>query len=268
MDALLHDLRHALRQLRQHPGFTAVAVVTLALGIGTNSAVFSAVYSLLFNPLPFVDGDRVVAVWEVAPQGRNDHNEFSAANLRDVQATARSFERLVAHAWWAANLTGGDEPEREVGNRAEEPGEHRAGESAEYGSPRGPPYPSSGLASAPLLSPSSRPHRSTRLPCGRSICRRLLTIRSHANHAARAAGPSSPGLSPGGETAAVRDRGNGLDNCGFFLCGPGPVDLTPRFLPPGRDMHAPFAGASVAPSYSLACFPPFWSARPGYPLQE
>jgi putative ABC transport system permease protein len=117
MDTLVQDVRYALRQLRASPGFTLVAVLTLAVGIGANSAVFSAVYSLLFDPLPFVDGDRVVAVWEVAPQGRNDHNEVSAATFRDYREEARSFEHLVAHEWWPANLTGEGEPERVQGFR-------------------------------------------------------------------------------------------------------------------------------------------------------
>ena len=113
---MIHDLRYALRTLARAPGFTLVAVLTLALGIGANSAVFSAVYSLLFDPLPFVDGDRVAAVWEVAPRG-NDHNEVTPANFRDFREQAKSFDHLVAHAWWPANLTGGTGPERVQGFR-------------------------------------------------------------------------------------------------------------------------------------------------------
>ena len=117
MNTLVQDIRYALRGLAKSPGFTLVAVLTLALGIGANSAVFSAVYSLLFDPLPFVDGDRVVAVWERTPQG-GDHNEVSPANFRDFRREATgSFEHLVAHAWWPANLTGGAEPERVQGFR-------------------------------------------------------------------------------------------------------------------------------------------------------
>jgi predicted permease len=116
MDTLWQDVRYALRALRGNPGFTAVAVLTLALGIGANSAVFSTVYSLLFNPLPFARSDGLVAVWEVGPQG-NDHTEVSPANFRDYRAAARSFANLVAHAWWPANLTGGDAPERVQGFR-------------------------------------------------------------------------------------------------------------------------------------------------------
>lgn len=116
MNILVQDIRYALRGLMKAPGFALVAVLTLALGIGANSAVFSAVYSLLFDPLPFVDGDRVAAVWEVAPRG-NDHNEVTPANFRDFREQAKSFDHLVAHAWWPANLTGGTGPERVQGFR-------------------------------------------------------------------------------------------------------------------------------------------------------
>ena len=115
MDALLQDLRHAIRQLAKSRGFAVVAVLTLALGIGANSAIFSVVNRLLFNPLPFLEHpDRLVAVWETGPRG-NDHNEASPANFRDWKAQARSFDHLVAHIWWTANLTGGDRPERVQG---------------------------------------------------------------------------------------------------------------------------------------------------------
>ena len=116
MDTVFQDLRYALRALRSSPGFTAVAVLTLALGIGANSAVFSTVYSLLFDPLPFAHNDGLVAVWEVAPRG-NDHVEMSPANFRDYRATGTSFANLVAHAWWPANLTGGGAAERVQGFR-------------------------------------------------------------------------------------------------------------------------------------------------------
>lgn len=116
MEALAKDIRYALRSLARAPGFTIVAVLTLALGIGANSAVFSAVYSMLFDPLPFVDGSRVVSVWERSPAG-NDHNEMTPATFRDFRESARSFEHLVAHAWWPANLTGGAAPERVQGFR-------------------------------------------------------------------------------------------------------------------------------------------------------
>jgi putative ABC transport system permease protein len=117
MDTLLHDVRYALRQLARTPGFAAIAVVTLALGIGANAAIFSVVNRLLFDPLPFLDTRPLVAVWETAPRGTNDRNEVTPGTFRDVRAGTRSLSHVVAHAWWVANVTGGDRPERLQGFR-------------------------------------------------------------------------------------------------------------------------------------------------------
>jgi putative ABC transport system permease protein len=111
METLLHDFRLAFRSLIRSPGFALVAIVTLALGIGANTAIYSIVQHVLFRPFPFLASERLVALWEVAPGG-NDHNEFTPGAYREVRATARTVDRVVAHAWATANLTGGDRPER------------------------------------------------------------------------------------------------------------------------------------------------------------
>jgi len=109
---MLQDLRYALRALARNPAFTAVAVGTLALGIGANTAIFTAVHHLLFRPFPFLENaDRLAAVWQVAPRGY-DHNELSPADFRDWRANLKSFDRLVTHVWWTGNVTGGERPER------------------------------------------------------------------------------------------------------------------------------------------------------------
>jgi putative ABC transport system permease protein len=112
MDALLNDIRYAIRNLIKRPGFTLIAVITLALGIGANSAIFSAINALLLRPLPFPELDRVVAIWDEMPSRGIIHNEVAMANYLDWRAQNQSFEQLALYRWWSANLTGIDPPER------------------------------------------------------------------------------------------------------------------------------------------------------------
>ena len=112
MDAFLNDIRYALRNLIKRPAFTLVAAITLALGIGANTAIFSSVYALLLKPLPFPELDRVVAVWDSAPSRGVVRNEVAMANYLDWRAQNQSFEQLALYSWWSANLTGVDPPER------------------------------------------------------------------------------------------------------------------------------------------------------------
>ena len=109
---MLQDLRYALRALAANPAFTAVAVGTLALGIGANTSIFTAVHHLLFRPYPFLENSsRLAAVWEVGPRGF-DHNEVTPADLKDWRANLKSFDHLASHVWWTGNVTGGERPER------------------------------------------------------------------------------------------------------------------------------------------------------------
>src|SRR5215207_5394005 len=112
MDSLLNDIRYAIRNLIKRPGFTLVAVVTLALGIGANTAIFSAINALLLKPLPFPELDRIVAIWDKLPSRGVLHNEVTMANYLDWQAQSQSFEQLALYRWWSANLTGLETPER------------------------------------------------------------------------------------------------------------------------------------------------------------
>ena len=112
MDTFLNDIRYAVRNLLKRPAFTIIAAITLALGIGANTAIFSSVYALLLKPLPFPDLDRVVAVWDSYPSKGVVRNEVAMANYLDWKAQNQSFEQLALYSWWSTNLTGLDAPER------------------------------------------------------------------------------------------------------------------------------------------------------------
>ncbi|MCI0389444.1 MAG: ABC transporter permease [Acidobacteria bacterium] len=113
MQTLLQDLRFGVRMLLKRPGFTLVAVLTLALGIGANTAIFSVVNAVLLRPLPFKDPEQLVWVWGVVPK-------FSQANHSPVEFLAyqeqqKSFAELAAYRNMAFTLTGGAQPEHVQG---------------------------------------------------------------------------------------------------------------------------------------------------------
>src|SRR5256714_6702964 len=112
MESLFSDVRYAIRNLIKRPGFTAIAVIPLALGIGANSAIFSTINALLVSPLPFPGQERVVAIWDKAPSRGVQHNEGAMANYLDWRAQNNSFDHLALERWWSTNLTGADTPER------------------------------------------------------------------------------------------------------------------------------------------------------------
>ncbi len=106
MSGLIQDLHFALRQLRKSPGFTAVAVITLALGIGANTAIFSVVNAVLLRPLPYKDDSRLVVILN---KGRNP---VAPANFIDWRSQSQSFSQMGAAEYWTPNLTGTDNPEK------------------------------------------------------------------------------------------------------------------------------------------------------------
>jgi putative ABC transport system permease protein len=106
MSALFQDLKFGLRMLAKNPGFTVVAVITLALGIGANTAIFSSVNAMLLHPFGFKNSDRIMAVWETAPEQNESHISVSPANLRDWGKQNKTFDLLAAHHGWSVNLTG------------------------------------------------------------------------------------------------------------------------------------------------------------------
>jgi putative ABC transport system permease protein len=112
---LWSDLRYGLRLLRHAPGFTAVAVGALALGIGANTAIFSTVDAVLLRPLPFADPDRVVMVWEDNSAASFPRNTPASGNFVDWKQRNRVFTDMAATRGASANLTADGPPEQVVG---------------------------------------------------------------------------------------------------------------------------------------------------------
>jgi predicted permease len=104
------DVQFALRRLRKRPGLTGVALLTLALGIGANAAIFSVVNGVLLRPLPYRDADRVMWAWSRTPDVSNA--PFSIPDYVDLRDQNRSFEHLVAESRWPVILTGLGDPEK------------------------------------------------------------------------------------------------------------------------------------------------------------
>src|SRR5262245_2635900 len=112
MSNLLTDLRYGIRSLLKRPGFTAIALVTLALGIGANSAIFSVVNAIVLRPLPYPNSAQLVAIWGNLKRAGTAEVEISAPELVDLRQQTHSFENVAAYSLQDVNLTGLGEPER------------------------------------------------------------------------------------------------------------------------------------------------------------
>src|SRR5262245_9833068 len=115
MYSLINDLRFALRSLSRRPGFAAAAVLTLAIGIGANTAIFSVVHDVVLQRLPFPDPQQLVMVWEADRNG--DRNNMGYPTFNDWRAQNHSFEAMSAFADWNPTLAGAGEPQALVGSR-------------------------------------------------------------------------------------------------------------------------------------------------------
>ncbi len=105
------ELKYAARALLKRPGFSLIAIATLALGIGANTAIFSVVNATLLRPLPFKDPERVVIVWGALPKMAAATLPNSCPNFMDLKAKSQTFERLAAFRSWSWQSTAGAEPE-------------------------------------------------------------------------------------------------------------------------------------------------------------
>ena len=110
MDTLLQNLRQGVRQLLRAPGFSLIAILTLGLGIGANTAIFSVVRGVLLRPLEYRDADRLVAIFSDERGGAEARNPTSPANFLDWSKESRSFEAMTAAQPWTPTLTGADAP--------------------------------------------------------------------------------------------------------------------------------------------------------------
>jgi len=112
IETIFTDICYGLRSLLKRRAFTAIALLTLALGIGVNSAIFSAVDSILLRPLPLKDPERLVSMWEQTLRDGIQQNEAAPANFFDLQSQTQSFEQIGAYGPDDVNVTGDGEPER------------------------------------------------------------------------------------------------------------------------------------------------------------
>lgn len=115
MSAILQDTKYAVRQVSKAPAFALVVVITLALGIGANTAIFSVVNVVLLRPLPFRDANRVVRIWHSPPQTSFPGIStfaVSPANFLDWQARNHVFQSMAIYGYRGFTLTGGDKPEQ------------------------------------------------------------------------------------------------------------------------------------------------------------
>src|SRR5262250_570860 len=115
MEGFRQDFSYGWRMLLARPGFTIIAVVALALGIGVNSCIFTVVNGVLLRPLAYKDPDQLVRIWE--KWGGFDQGSVSYLNFKDWRERNQSFEKMATYRWTGFNLTGGDQPERLTGRQ-------------------------------------------------------------------------------------------------------------------------------------------------------
>ena len=119
MESLLQDFKYGIRMFARKPGFTMIAVIALALGIGANTAIFSIINAVLLRPLPYSDPSKLVMIWQTIPANRMgiDRLPPSVAQFIDWRERSKSFQTMTAITSVSMSLTGFGEPERVNGAR-------------------------------------------------------------------------------------------------------------------------------------------------------
>src|SRR5579871_1377136 len=113
MESLLADVRYAVRLLMRAPGFTLAVVLVLALGIGSNSAIFTALDKTVIRPLPYASPDRLAMLWEdYSALGKSPKNRVSPATFLDWRKRTQTFAEIAAYGIREMDLSGGGVPER------------------------------------------------------------------------------------------------------------------------------------------------------------
>jgi putative ABC transport system permease protein len=110
MHALWQDVRYGLRMLAKNPGFAVVAVLTLALGVGATTAIFSVIYGVLLRPLPYTHPEQIVHLWEISDEGHRMN--FADPNFADMQSQSHSLQGIAEYASSLESVSGGKEPSR------------------------------------------------------------------------------------------------------------------------------------------------------------
>ena len=110
LETFFQDLRFSFRMLRKNPGFTVVVLLTLALGIGATTAIFSVVYGVLLRPLPYTDSSRIMAVFEVNSKGGWSH--LADPNFDDFRDQNRSFQAIAKYNYYVVSVSGASQPSR------------------------------------------------------------------------------------------------------------------------------------------------------------
>lgn len=110
MHALWQDIRYGLRMLAKNPGFTVVAILTLALGVGATTAIFSVIYGVLLRPLPYTHPEQIVHLWEMSDEGHRMN--FADPNFADMQSQNHSLQGIAEYGNSLESVSGGKDPSR------------------------------------------------------------------------------------------------------------------------------------------------------------